>query len=89
MPGTPDTLPAFETGDSLADSDDITNNLMTRDPGEDGAHQPLLDQGVRVADATGNDLDKDLARLGLYQINLLELERPIGLLEDGHLECLG
>lgn len=64
-PCTADSLAKREAIDSITNGDDITNNLVTGDPGEDVAHITLLDSHVGEAHTTGADLDKDFSGAGL------------------------
>lgn len=64
-PCAADSLAKREAIDSITDGDDIANNLVTGNSGEDIAHSTLLDSHVGEAYTTGADLDKDLSEAGL------------------------
>lgn len=53
MPGTTNALANFEAGHTLAESDDIADDLMAWDNGEGVREEAVALEGVRVADGAG------------------------------------
>ena len=79
MPSDADALPLAPALNSLADTVDPPDDLVTGDARVDeGGHQPFHRQGVAVTDAAGFYRDTDLVTTGFGQLSLLELEGATG-----------
>ena len=61
MPRSTDPFAAREARDILANSHNVTDQLVAGGAGEHISHQTVLLEDVGVADTAGNDLDQDLA----------------------------
>lgn len=89
VPRTTNTISILETRHALADLDDVADNLVAGDSGEDITHVAGCDAYIGEADTAGEDLDEDLASGGLLEGDLLEGEGGIGLFEDAGLVGFG
>jgi hypothetical protein len=88
VPARADAVTELPLGLTLGDGNDITNDFVTGDFGEDG-HELVLDDTVTVADTAGKDLHEDLTFGRGDQVTVDELERIILLLDDGDAVGLG
>jgi hypothetical protein len=53
VPRSTNSLAFLDAGDTLADSDDISDHLMAGNPREDVAQEALPEELIGVADAAG------------------------------------
>jgi len=81
VPRPAHTLAALEAGDAVADLHHIADDFMAGHTGEQRPHVSLLECGVGVADAAGDDLDENLAGAGVLEVHVDELERLAGPLD--------
>lgn len=86
VPGASDSLADGEILDPVTNLDDIPDDFVTRHAGEEVIALTARCKGrISEADAAGKDLDEDLAGGGLLELNVLELEGPVGFAEDNGL----
>lgn len=89
MPSTANSLPHLEPSNALAYSDDVSNCLVAGHTREDIAEIALLHESVRVADTTGDNLNKDIAWSGLFQLDISERQFGALVVEEQGLVSLG
>lgn len=89
MPWSTNTFSSLEPGDALAYCNNVSNNLMSWNPGERIPQEPLTYELITVADATGQDFHQDLALVGLLQVDIFESDAGALVLVNGGLIGLG
>jgi hypothetical protein len=78
VPWPANSITNFECLDLRADLDDLADNLVARDTGEDRSHVAPYEVKIGVADTTGEDFDKDLGWRRVLELDFGELQGLIG-----------
>lgn len=89
MPSTANSFPHFETSNAITYSDDVSNCLVAGYTREDITEIALLHESVRVTDTAGDNLNKDIAWSGLFQLNISERQFGALVIEEQGLVSLG
>lgn len=89
MPWSTDSLALLDTGDTLADGDDVSDYLVPWDPRPGVAQEALPEELISVANTTGQSLDEDLAGSGELQVDVLQNQLGSLVIEDRGSKCLG
>ena len=85
MPGSPDALSSLEPSNALADSDDVSNRLMSRHARKHVSQITLLYKKIGVTDAAGEYLHQNIAWAGLLDLNVSESQFGTFVLEERRL----
>jgi hypothetical protein len=89
VPGSANAVAILQMGHALAELDDITYNLVTRDTGKDIAHVTAGRRKVGKAHTTCEHLNKHLVSRGMLELEVAEGEGNIGLVEDDSFVIFG
>jgi hypothetical protein len=89
MPSAANSFPHLEPSNALTYSDDVSNCLMAGYTREDITEIALLHESIRVTDTAGDNLNKDVAWSGLFQLDICDRQFGALVVEEQGLVSLG
>lgn len=89
MPRSTNPLTLLDTGDSLANSNYVSDHLMTGDSRPGVSQESLSEELISVADTAGQCLDEDLAGSGQLEVDVLQNQLGSLVIKDSGSKGLG